>query len=447
MSRRAFAWSVLALLAGCHPSACGAFLSPPDALPPEQPPLVTAQAEAGPLEVGAARVDFRFPGSVWLAGFGFCRPSEGQADPLAARAIALRRGKLTALVIGCDLVGLHNYQVQALRKRLSDVATPDAVLLAATHTHSGPDTLGLWGLLPPLCSGLEDEVVDEVLRAIEAAARAAVDRLEPARARWACAEAPERGVSRNRRDPEWIDRRLTAVAFEALDGRPIATLVHFACHPEGLGSKNRLLSADFPAGLYERVEGERGGVCVFLNGALGGMVTLDAPDHSLAAVRAVGVRLGDLALAALASSSRALPRSPALRAVRQPLWVPVQNRSYHLAHAFSILGPRPFRNGCTQSEVFALALGPLVLLSVPGEALPRLGFELEERVAGEPVLLVGLGGDELGYLLRPEDWEAERYHYERSVSPGPLAGELLRWAVEAVATALARPPAEATRGR
>lgn len=384
-------------------------------------------APAGPLLAGAAEVDLTPRDEpVYMAGYKILKTNESIDGEITARAIALARGELRAVVVGCDLIGLHHYQVEEVRRRLRPLVPPSQVLVACTHNHAGPDTLGMWGL-PPLMSGLDDAVTERVLSGIVRAAELALGRLEPARVRWGEVEAPLLGVSKNRREPTLIDRRVTCLAFDRPDGSSIATLVHFACHPETLGSSNTILSPDFPGALYATVEARRPGVALFLNGALGGMVTVDRQGgRTLAEAKRIGRAVGELALAALAPG-HPLSAELELRCARQPVYVPIELRLFHVGAFFGIFGPRPFvGGGYTPSEVMALRLGPVVLLSLPGEVLPKFGFELDARIASEVGLVVGLGNDELGYLVHESDWEDERYDYERTVSPGKLATGVLR---------------------
>lgn len=420
--------------------ASGCFAYPSGPYPgPEEP--VVAAAPAGPLEAGAAWLDVTPRQSVWMAGFGFLKASAAVHDPLGARAIALRRGDVTVVIVGVDALGLHLHTVERARRRLAAWHPEATLLVAATHTHAGPDTLGLWGL-PPLISGIEAEVLDGVVDGVVGAALAAIADLAPARATWGQVQAPPHGVSRNRRDPELIDRTVTALGFDRPDGTPVATLVQFACHPESLGSANRVLSADFPAALYRTVSAARGGApTVFLNGALGGMVTTDEEDETFAEADRIGRAVGELALAALADGTP-FPAAVPLGVSRRRQAIPVENWRYRLADLFGVFGGRPFADGYTDSEVTALRLGPLTLATLPGEPLPRVGFELQADMPGEVRLVVGLGNDELGYLIHEDDWAARRYPYERTVSAGPHTVPLLRAAARAALADLDAAPAD-----
>lgn len=421
----------LLLLSGCRA------LCPPDEALPDAVGLASAEAApVGTLEAGAATVDVTPPLGTGLAGFGLTRDAESVHDPITARALALRRGSLSAVIVAVDVVGLHHTALGRLRARLAGRVPPEAVLLAATHTHSGPDTLGMWGL-PPIISGIDDEVLATVEEGIARAAMTALDRLAPVTLRVAQVQAPEEGISRNKRQPDLVDRAITTLAFDrADDGRPQATLVHFACHPEGLGSKNEALSADFPWALRDEVEAARPAPCVYVNGALGGMVTTDQREHTFAEIERIGRAIGRLSIASVASAT---PVEADLAAASVPLRLPVENGRYQLAEDFGIFGDRAFEDGGhVATEVAALRLGPVSLVTAPGEPLPRVGFDLVALAGTPTALVIGLGQDELGYLIDPRDWEDERYDYERTVSPGRLSVPLIRAAAErALAATLA----------
>src|SRR5437588_11499966 len=102
-----------------------------------------SRAEA--LEVGFGKAEVTpdvHAAPVWIAGYGHNRRATGVHDPLWARAVVLRDGKKKVALVSVDLVGLQYPNVQNVRKRLPDFAY---VLVASTHNHEGPDTIGLWG--------------------------------------------------------------------------------------------------------------------------------------------------------------------------------------------------------------------------------------------------------------------------------------------------------------
>ena len=71
------------------------------------------------------------------------------------------------------------------------------------------------------------------------------------------------------------------------------------------------------------------------------------------------------------------------------------------------------------TEVGRLDLGPVRMLSIPGEVLPRPWLDLKKRMKSRYPICIALGNDELGYILHPDDFGKELYRYEASMSVGP----------------------------
>ncbi len=91
----------------------------------------------------------------------------------------------------------------------------------------------------------------------------------------------------------------TVLVVRAADeaGRPVASLVNYACHPTTLAWENTLISPDYVGALREVVEGATGAPCVFLQGASGDL----GPREGFVGDAAVADRNGrQLAHAALA---------------------------------------------------------------------------------------------------------------------------------------------------
>lgn len=96
---------------------------------------------------------------VFIAGYGQNRKATKIHDPLFARAIVLSDGQKRVALAAVDVVGLQYPTVQEIRKRLSGF---DYVMVASTHNHEGPDTVGLWGP-SPFKSGIDDEFMEYLI--------------------------------------------------------------------------------------------------------------------------------------------------------------------------------------------------------------------------------------------------------------------------------------------
>ena len=96
------------------------------------------------ISVGFGRVDISPQESVPLRGYGYSsgRMSTNIQDPLYATCIAITDSNgTTALLYTLDIINAFTDVMNAARQQISDTTgVPyDAILVACTHTHSGPD--------------------------------------------------------------------------------------------------------------------------------------------------------------------------------------------------------------------------------------------------------------------------------------------------------------------
>lgn len=305
--------------------------------------------------------------------------------------------------------------------------------------------------------------------------------------------ARTREVVADHRDPQVMDDVVNVLKFtDKATGEVIGTLVNWGSHPEALSDTNNHSSSDFPWALREAMENGvfnkegqlvtagAGGMCLFLQGKVGGLlgplrstpITVDgqpAKARSYEKTKAIGDIVAQTALAALASAEE-IPE-PLLAFGHQQFLFRVENSMFQLVFInFSILKRRLFEFDPVKlvseenypkvrSEISKIQLGPVRFLGVPGELFPELGIGydpllaygvpqitadnpnppdlslappppyLEEQLGGELNMIVGLSGDEVGYLVPPYDYklhptypfeeQAPGHHYEETNSLGP----------------------------
>ena len=282
-------------------------------------------------DAGEGDGDFQ---AVWLAGFQNARAAQGVHDELWARAIVLEQGDTRVAVVAVDLVGWFNDEVTATRALLADRGLAvDHLVLASTHNHEGPDTMGLWGRTetrpghdPAYTAWVHAQTADAVeaaiadLREVGTLTVGSVDVRE-------MHETQALNVVNDRRDPKIIDPALGAAWFQDTSGRTIASLAHFGNHPEAIADENGLITSDFPDQLRETMESGvvwdghtragLGGVSIFLNGTVGGMmtplgITVHTPDgealreYGFEKNDALGKIMGEMALDAIAAGEVAV---------------------------------------------------------------------------------------------------------------------------------------------
>ncbi|MBI1851978.1 MAG: neutral/alkaline non-lysosomal ceramidase N-terminal domain-containing protein [Planctomycetes bacterium] len=388
--------------------------------------------------------------AVWLAGFNPHRQATGVHDDLFARALAIRDtapgGKTIAICV-VDLVGFFRADVLEVRSALETRGVRlDAVIVTSTHTHSGPDTMGLWGPMPGV-TGLDAAYNATVRdRCVDAIAEA-VSKLRPATTRLALSTTP--GLVNDSRLPRVLDERLRVLAFDdATTGAPIATFVNWSCHPECLPRTSTAITADLCAPLVARIERERGGIGIFANGAIGGLMTpggvrVTDPrtgdvvlEDTFRHAEVIGEAVAGLALDAIRTAPRFDPTPIRFRS--REVDIPLENDLFRGAAAIGMFGDRVklLPNGRDlRTEVGLLRLGEATLACIPGEIYPELMFggvqdpadpaadfpsaPIESAI--DPVLprgphfVLGLANDEIGYIIPRREWDSKPpFAYGRS---------------------------------
>lgn len=429
-----------------------------------------AQFRAGAFKtVISPRLNDRPP--VYMAGFGHNRVAMTVHDDLYARCLAFSTGQKPLVVCEADLIGLFIDDVERVRAK---VPAAD-VVVASTHVHEGPDTMGLWG--PAVGqSGINDEYNSFVVDRIAQAAQGAIAALEPATPALAVVHSAELdSFIDDDRPPVVHDSDLIILSLTGAGGRAIATAVNWANHPETLGSHNRQISADYPGFFYKRLETRLGGMAVLWNGAVGGMQSplgakikdpatgTIAAENSFRKTQVLGQRIADLAADAVRSAKPV--RIDTVVFAERRITIPVTNRGFQMAAQVDLYKGRKktTADGATSTSVGLIQMsGPqpqLAIALVPGEMYPELSVGGVERYAGadfpdapieppiKPMLhapyrmLIGLAGDEIGYIIPKAEWDekppylqnAPKAWYGEENSVGPDAAERIATAIKLLA--------------
>jgi putative sterol carrier protein len=378
------------------------------------------------LQAGAAANKITPTKQVYLAGYASNRPNTGGVhDDIWARAVVVQVGQERVAIVVCDLLGLLRDDVQKIRQRVKSVP-PNRVMVLCTHVHSAPDTIGLWGPTRAQ-SGRDNEYVNFVIETVAKTIDEAASKLQPATVGFA--KTNIEGVAYNYRIEKILDTEAAVMQFRSkADGKVIATLTNFACHPEVLN--NDQLTADFCHWYYQMVESKVGGVAIFANGALGGMISPAAnPDPNVpkgrdwARAERYGTTIANKALEAIANAR--FTDAVQLEHREATYTVPMENEGFRAAIAAGVIPAGASLNGDRiTTESHLIRLGDAVMFTMPGEVQPNIGILLKRLLApyGDPVFLFGLANDELGYILSLEDYYLDLYSYERSMSVGSEIG-------------------------
>jgi len=182
--------------------------------------------------------------------------------------------------------------------------------------------------------------------------------------------------------------------------------------------------------LYDRIAARGGGTGIFMNGALGGMVTADCrgPDgrdiQTWDQCRRIGSLLADEALRIV--NEAPVQDEPKLLVKSAIVTFPVENRMLRAVVEMSPLGFELGQDGTVRTRINMVNLGDAQMLTIPGEALPNIGYYLKRNMHGRHNFLLGLTNDAFGYILTKVDFDSfDRYNYITRTSLGEKTGEIL----------------------
>ena len=393
----------------------------------------------GRLRAGFSKIDITPPVGVYLTGYILRdEPSKGVHDNLYARALTLEdvdAGEKAALV-SADLLGLSRESVERIRNEASEKTgiDPQSMIIACTHTHSGPATVNLRRL---------GEVDQEYLKVLE---RKIVDSIVQAsenmdEARIAVGRGSVRGIGFNRekRPDGPLDEELGVIRIENLEGEVRCVVLNYTCHPVVLGPRNLLVSADYPGVVSRTVEERLSNCCLFTTGADGDidpLVNLEAwGEGTFKDVEEIGRKIGDEAIK-VAGNLKGVPEVR-IGSLQKVLELPVKpppkledaikeaESAKERLRTLKTEGSEPGRVRVAEAmvewaedvlkhlregtfpkvmpvEVTLIGINEILLIAIPGELFVEIGLKIKRRSPFKYTYLVGYGNGEVGYFPTAE---------------------------------------------
>jgi len=437
------------------------------------------------------------PEVLLLGGTAMNRVATGVHDDLEARALLLAQDDVAVVLVSVDLVGWLGSDIQPIRDALAARGVdPTHVIVSSTHTHSAPDTMGIWG--PKVgVSGRSPEYAAFLAETIVALVSRVAGELVPVTAAVVetAIDLPQLAIPNLINDfrvPRVVNDRLIALRLAGTDGATVATLLNWNVHPEAMIGSSEY-SADLPRWARLRLEKELGGTAVYLSGTVGGLQTiLDEPFPARTEVGepilengqptlvsendeqkawSAGHVIAELAAAALANATTL---AGPLAVDTERAMLPFENPMMIMAMAGDMIPKQPLDDsnkeacgpyGCMPYDVTRVRFGAFELITLPGELFPETSVGREAsshdwgtdengtwgvkeypaiegyRAAlaeGHILMEAGLANTEIGYIVPAGDFVPSSHpaYYEEYFCVSPKAEALLR---EAVTTLLARP--------
>ena len=414
-------------------------------------------------QAGAAAVCITPQVGIALAGYsGRQGGSVGIHDDLYGKALVFDDGHTASAIITLDLIGLDDASIAQVRALVAaQTPIPAAhVLVAASHTHSGPmpavaenpyQRFASYSWTP------DADWTQTLLKLLAGAVVAAWHNRRPAKL--ALGEGELEGLAYNRRrygeGGMPVDPAVAVMLLIDMQDQPFAVLYNYACHPVTLRENNVLISADYP-GVASRLIQETfpGVVALFLNGCCGDLDPLHRFWGSYEGSRQAGLMLGGEVVQTVARlcAEHDFVLDPGLYALARRIVVPtmpipsrvaaaelVQEMEVFLAElrkressSGGLLFPKgepwhsmiPERHptvGLAEfylhwaqqlqsladaetvpapltAEVQVLGIGLAALFGLPGEIFVDLGLQIKARLAGHRVFVASYANGNVGYV-------------------------------------------------
>ena len=392
------------------------------------------EEEAQKLQVGVSKAVINPPMGAFIAGDKQNRRFTGVLDSLYVKAAVFYDGNESFALVTVDCIGFLYQDLLKIREKVSTMDlgipfSPKNIVISSTHTHSGPDVVGLWGE-DYAQSGVDPDYMDFLVKTTAEQIQIAASKLEKASAKYGSTEYGHNWVANI--CEEEIDRSVTVLQFLNDQGKNLLTLTNFACHPTYLDAVYNEISADYIAGFYQEMEKQMGGEHLFLQGAIGGWIQPIDKGIPYSEVLLKGSGLAKAAIMALKDGKNLQSTSLTFRSKKVDL--PVENEAWQQLAAGGII--QRAISDVVATEVAWFSIGEANFATHPGETAPIFGFQTKYMMPEGPKFVLGLGLDALGYIVKPEYFEDQTLPhapYLTRMSLGKSTGQQVVQALEDLA--------------
>ena len=390
---------------------------------------------------GTATIDITPSTPVWMDGMIREHKSEGVHDQIVARALVLSmksRLEDACAILSVEVCGLKNGDIRKVRDAASATTgiPQHNIVIAATHTHSGPATIGFFN---PKENEYLKELTDKLITVIERAAGG----VRPVIA--GCVSGIENTISHYRRllavngqvVMNWepypqekitgplgdIDPEVGVLALADAENPSdyIGILYNHAGHPNVLSGDNYHISGDYPGLASRLLEAKYRCTAMFLNGAQGTMDIDGLRDRDWDGVERTGKALADAVSGAVKKIEFSQDMEP--RTGFTIYSVPTRQISQdELFWSRQILEKTGGTVGALADgvgddykallyqklhereneeigiEQTCIAVGDAAFITFPGELFTEIGMQIKSKSPFEHTYIIGLANGEIGYV-------------------------------------------------
>ncbi len=414
--------------------------------------------QSSTLQAGVAQIDITPPLGIDLTGYvARAGASTGVHAPLYAKALVFDNGTTQVALVTVDVLGLQHATVQAVRMAIAAATGIPAahVMIACSHSHSGPATMSLRG-----CGLIDPTYLANLQTQLCAVAVDAWAVRQPAHLGIGQGEV-EAGVHNRRTPGDPIDPALGILRVDDAAGNLLAVLLNYTCHPTCVTGENTLFSGEYCGLAAAQIQAATGAITLWTTGAIGDVgpaargwdvLTALADAVTAEAVRvlptiptAPSTRLATIAeslvmpllpLPTAAELTAFLAAQQAILADAEQMQRPYQRQitdamvDWATTTLAQVTAPNPPTTVTTELQV--IHIGDLALVSAPGELFVELGLAIKAGATSGHCFICGFTNDNIGYIPARRAYPhggyeiAEAYkYYGYPAALAPEAGELL----------------------
>jgi hypothetical protein len=337
--------------------------------------------------------------SLYMAGGDPNRPFIDVHDSLYAKAVFIGNQEQHIVLLTFDCIGLMYPALLEIREKVKhDLPSvdPSRIVMSSTHTHAGPDVVGIWGKNFSQ-SGVNQHHMQKIISSAVAAIKEAFDKRTNCTMQYAEGKFGEDWV-KNISEPNEIDRTISVVRFINQEKRSIATLTNFACHPTIMDDATRAASSDYVWGYYHYLDSIQGGINMFLQGAIGGWIQPEDVPSSFDNALHYGRSMGSYVYSMLSTARK--NKSNQIVFKSKSVTFPMKNQGFSVLSKAGVI-KRVFGE-TVASEIASFSIGDAQFATHPGETVPAMGLQTRSLMKGDgPKFVMGLSQDALGYILKP----------------------------------------------
>lgn len=375
------------------------------------------------MRAGVSVAPINPPIGAFIAGDKQNRMFTAVHDSLFAKAVVVSHGDEQVAIVTLDCIGLLYPDVLRIRKKTSELCGfPEArIMVSSTHTHSGPDVVGIWGS-DYEHTGVDSAYMSFLINTAAAQVKAAFDNQQDVIAVTAETTFGEPWVQNICR--EEIDRSVTVLQLRNSEDMPVVTLTNFACHPTFMDARFSEVSSDYVNGYYKQMKKQTGAEALFLQGAIGGWVQPEDGEGSFEKAYQRGRELAHTVLVVLPKANPL--KSSDISFHSKQVKFPVENEGWKQLAAIGTIR-REIKDSVT-TELAWFSIGEAQFATHPGETAPFYGLETKKLMGSGPRFVLGLGNDALGYIVKPSFFEEKNIphaEYLTSMSVGKPTAPLM----------------------